>query len=195
MQLSPSGVALIDKSGEMAVRKVYSGGDHCFVSTMEITKNLESADCRIYKLAHNRRTKQKLPITRFSEHSPKSQIISFSVDLAETCASLSQQDTVDLDLMTVIETLFRSQACMNASFLHENMGNLCCTSRYPGVNVGLAEQAFHLIQNLENESLKEVVSESHAITFFDLFLMHSHSDLGRNNDRSYRIAHILASRR
>lgn len=79
--------------------------------------------------------------------------------MAETCASLSQQDTVDLDLMTLIETLFRSQACINASFLHENMGNLCCTSRYPGVNVGLAEQAFHIIQNLENESLKEVVSD------------------------------------
>lgn len=128
--------------------------------------------------------------------SQKSQVISFSVDLAETCASLSQQDTVDLDLMTVLETLFRSQACMNASFLYANMGNLCCTSRCPGVNVALAEQAFQLIQNLENESLKEVVSDC-CIKPLNMFRKCNscQTDLGRNNDRSSCIVDIIAARR
>lgn len=67
--------------------------------------------------------------------------------------------------MTELETLFRSPACINASFLHENSGNMCCTQRYSGVNLALAEKAFSHIRKLENESLKQVV----RIIFFFFF--------------------------
>lgn len=98
----------------------------------------------------------------------KSQIISFTVDLGEKCAAYGRNDTVDLDLMSELETLFRSPACINASFLHENAGNSCCTHRYSGVNLSLAEQAFNYIRNLENESLKQVVSFAAAVFQMEL---------------------------
>lgn len=81
------------------------------------------------------------------------------MDLAETCASISNENTIDMELMTTLETIFKSQACINASFIYESDVDNSRTSRYSGVNMELAEKAFHYVQKLENETLKQVVSK------------------------------------
>lgn len=80
------------------------------------------------------------------------------MSLAEQCMEIGKDETVDLDFMSVVETIFKSLPCINASFLIENDGHLCCNIRNPGMNLGEAEKAFDLIRKMENESLKHVVS-------------------------------------
>lgn len=142
--LSPSGVSLIDfddnTSNEMIVRKIFSGGDHSFVSTVQHRRNLPPVDYRVHK--------------------KKAEILSFSVDIAETCVAFAKEDTADLELMIVLETLFKSLACINASFLNKQAGNASCTSKYSGVDISQAEIAFGSIQKMENEALKQIIWDS-----------------------------------
>lgn len=88
----------------------------------------------------------------------QTQISVLSVNLAEQCAQITREETVDLDFMSVIETIFKSLPCINGSFLTENDEHQCCNIRNPGVNIEEAEKAFELIRKMENESLKHVVS-------------------------------------
>lgn len=80
------------------------------------------------------------------------------MDLAKTCASIDRNETVDLELMSSVEILFKSLACINGSFLSANDKHLCCSTRNPGVNIADAEQAFDFIRKMENNTLKEIVS-------------------------------------
>lgn len=59
--------------------------------------------------------------------------------------------------MTSIETLFRSLACLNGSFLKPNDEHVCCTIKNHGLNVADAENAFVNIRKIENLSLKSIV--------------------------------------
>lgn len=91
----------------------------------------------------------------------RTQIKSLSVELADHCANVPKDDTVDMELMTSIEILFKSLACINASFLvngQNGSGNNSCSSRHSGVNVALAERAFGLLGRMTNDALKQVVS-------------------------------------
>lgn len=60
--------------------------------------------------------------------------------------------------MSSVETLFKSLACINGSFLLENDAHMCCTSKNHGLNIADAEIAFGFIRKMENLSLKSVVS-------------------------------------
>lgn len=60
--------------------------------------------------------------------------------------------------MSSVETLFKSLACINGSFLKLNGQHMCCTSKNPGINVADAEIAFDIIRKMENSSLKSIVS-------------------------------------
>lgn len=81
-----------------------------------------------------------------------------SVDLAKQCAQVGENDSVDLELMSSIEQIFKSLASINGSFLTENNAHLGCSSRNPGVSIVNAENAFEFIRKMENKNLKEVVS-------------------------------------
>lgn len=86
------------------------------------------------------------------------QIESLSISLAKHCASIEKDETVDLQLMSSVETLFRSLACLNGSFLQSNEAHMCCTSKNHGLNIADAEIAFGYIRKMENLNLKNVVS-------------------------------------
>lgn len=88
---------------------------------------------------------------------PSSQIESLSVNLVKHCTSIGKDETVDLTLMTSIETLFRSLACLNGSFLKLNDAHMCCTTKNHGLNMADAEIAFGYIRKMENLSLKNIV--------------------------------------
>lgn len=89
---------------------------------------------------------------------PNTQIESLSINLAKQCASIDKDEIVDLTLMSSIETLFKSLACINGSFLQENDVHVCCSSKNHGLNITDAEAAFGYIRKMENTSLKCVVS-------------------------------------
>lgn len=86
------------------------------------------------------------------------QIETLSINLVKHCATIGKDETVDLTLMTSIETLFRSLACLNGSFLQQsNNAHMCCTMKNHGINMADAEIAFGYIRKLENLSLKSIV--------------------------------------
>lgn len=86
------------------------------------------------------------------------QIESLSTNLTKHCASIEKEGTVDLQLMSSIEILFRSLACINGSFLKSNDAHMCCTSKNHGLDIADAEIAFGYIRKMENLTLKNVVS-------------------------------------
>lgn len=89
--------------------------------------------------------------------STKTQILLISTDLAKQGAEVAENDTLDMDFMSSIELIFKSLACMNASFLTDNNAHLSCSSRNPGVCVEKAGKIFGFIQKMENASLKQIV--------------------------------------
>lgn len=64
----------------------------------------------------------------------------------------------DLDLITAVECIVKSQASFNASCLLPNNRHMCCTSRNHGVDFDEAKAVFASISRIENSSLKEIVS-------------------------------------
>ncbi|PSN46654.1 hypothetical protein C0J52_07077 [Blattella germanica] len=67
-------------------------------------------------------------------------------------------EMVDQDLMSYLETVFSSQACLNCSFLLPNDEHYCCTSRHHGVSLSSAETCFTAVGRVENDSIKELIS-------------------------------------
>lgn len=61
--------------------------------------------------------------------------------------------------MSSFETLFRSLACLNGSFLQSGEAHMCCSRKNPGINMDEAEIAFGYIRKMENLSLKNIVSK------------------------------------
>lgn len=81
-----------------------------------------------------------------------------TVELAKACADVGRDETVDLDLMSSVETVFKSLSCLNGSFLTEDDAHANCSKRNPGVDIAKVERTFEYIRKMENESLKSVVS-------------------------------------
>lgn len=74
---------------------------------------------------------------------------------------------VDIDVLTTIETIFRSQACMNASFLLNNKNDVYCNSKCSGLDIKLAIKCFELLQKLENDSVKELIWDCITTTLLE----------------------------
>ncbi|XP_059615438.1 probable E3 ubiquitin-protein ligase HERC4 isoform X2 [Phlebotomus argentipes] len=133
-----------DESGvggpSMKVRRIFSGGDHCLVSAVEKSSNIQSYDSRIYD--------------------GKTQICQLSLELASSFSDLTKDSNVDLDVISILEVIFKNQACLNASFLKESEEHRPCTSKNHGVDVAIAENAFEYIRKVENESIKNLIWES-----------------------------------
>lgn len=62
-----------------------------------------------------------------------------------------------MDLLTLVELIFKSQACLNGSFLLEDDQHFCCTSKHHGVNFTTAVSAFNYLRKVEHETLKTLV--------------------------------------
>lgn len=143
--VSPSGSKLIheetmDNTDEkIIVRQIFSGGDHSFAATSS-TRDTIVHDCRIYD--------------------QRTQITCLSIELMNECVNVPKDDAVDMELMTSVEIVFKSLACINSSFwnANESKNTISCSSRYSGVNIIQAEMAFDLLRKIENDALKQVVS-------------------------------------
>lgn len=77
----------------------------------------------------------------------------------EQISRVEPDSAVDMDLLSLVELIFKSQACINASFLLPDYRHFCCTSKHHGIDLQSAEKAFGYLRKIENESLKSVVSK------------------------------------
>ncbi|XP_011505541.1 PREDICTED: probable E3 ubiquitin-protein ligase HERC4 [Ceratosolen solmsi marchali] len=119
------------------IKHIFSGGDQCFAIVRHREDNIESDDCRIY-----------LPIT---------QILTINEEQLIACQRISQNSSVDHDLMMYIETVFKSQACINASFLLTNNAHYNCSYRQHGVDLEVATRVFGLISEIVNTTISELI--------------------------------------
>ncbi|GFG40937.1 hypothetical protein Cfor_04032 [Coptotermes formosanus] len=141
---SPGGAPVVmvgvcsEHAGNCVVRRIFSGGDHCFVSVTHKMDNVPPDDFGFFSLS--------------------TQILCITEETIEQCEKASCSDMVDQDLMSCLETVFSSQACLNCSFLLPNDEHYCCTSRNHGISLPLAEQCFSTIGKVENNGIKELIS-------------------------------------
>ncbi|CAD7081549.1 unnamed protein product [Hermetia illucens] len=141
--VSPNGTSLLNGEesprdvSTMSIRRIFSGGDQCFVSTTEFSDNIPPDDCRV--------------------HDSKTQILCLTSEMTKACAEVPAEGSVDLDLLSNIELIFKSQACINGSCLLPNDEHYCCTSKHHGIDIAAAEEIFKNIRRIENESLKQII--------------------------------------
>lgn len=57
-----------------------------------------------------------------------------------------------------MEQIFKSQACLNGSFLLSQDKHFSCSSRNYGMDLKAAQAAFDNLRKVENQSIKQVVS-------------------------------------
>lgn len=131
----------LQDNSDLMIRCIYAGGDHCLVSLCPYDSQTVMDDFRSYD--------------------ESTQIWVMTKELAESCAMIVNNDSVDIDLITAVEIVFKSLACYNASFLvRENNNYLPCTSKNHGVDIKCAEDTFDFIRKITNESLKTLIFES-----------------------------------
>ncbi|XP_076250382.1 HECT and RLD domain containing E3 ubiquitin ligase 4 isoform X1 [Rhynchophorus ferrugineus] len=139
--VSPSGNSLLpsdNKDGaNLVIQRIYAGGDHCFVSVVPQEKKIPPYDCR--------------------EYSPETQILSISSSFIKTLLKISCKQPVDQDVLSFLETAFKSMACLNASFLMDDQKHYYCTSKHHGIDMQCAEETYDLIGKIENESIQNLI--------------------------------------
>lgn len=99
-----------------------------------------------------------------------------------------------------MEQIFKSQACLNGSFLLSQDKHFSCSSRNYGVDLKAAQVAFDNLRKVENQSIKQVVSgdgsmimlriQSHLAVVITNYI----PDLGQSDKRTARLAGCLSRR-
>ncbi|XP_059219766.1 probable E3 ubiquitin-protein ligase HERC4 isoform X1 [Stomoxys calcitrans] len=145
--VSPSGQALIQS--EMSdnnentcyiIKQIFSGGDHSLVTCTSYEDKIPAVDCRTYD--------------------EKTQVLSLNVETTKRCAEIAREGAIDMDLLALVELIFKSQACLNGSFLLDDNQHFCCTSKHHGVDLKAAQNAFHYLRKVENDTLKTLIWEA-----------------------------------
>ncbi|XP_032598724.1 probable E3 ubiquitin-protein ligase HERC4 isoform X1 [Drosophila grimshawi] len=138
--VSPSGSALLQSSDAqiaVVIRQIFSGGDQSIVTTSLYVDKKPPVDCRFYE--------------------PKSQILVLTAEATSQCARFKEDDQSDLDLLNSMELIFKSQACLNGSFLLKQDKHFGCSARNYGLDLKAAQLAFDNLREVENQSIKQVI--------------------------------------
>ncbi|KAG7211831.1 hypothetical protein KM043_011056 [Ampulex compressa] len=114
-----------------------SGGDHCFATVTSKKDNIDPDDCR--------------------EMEASSQILVVTEEQLAACQRVPAGSSVDHELMTYLEIVFKSQACINGSFLLANHAHYGCSSKHHGVDLEKATRLFGIISELENSTIQELI--------------------------------------
>lgn len=85
------------------------------------------------------------------------QILTFTLDMAERCSHIMSDETIDMELMSQMEIIFKSQPCLNGSFLATTTEIRSCSKKCSNVNIREAERAFDHVMQIEHDSLKAIV--------------------------------------
>ncbi|XP_075216704.1 HECT and RLD domain containing E3 ubiquitin ligase 4 isoform X2 [Lycorma delicatula] len=143
--LSPSGVPAVDLPNRNAldyvIKRIFAGGDHCFVTVthQKVIDNIAPDDCR--------------------EFTEETQIMTITLNRMLECQNLNPESNIPDDLVTYLETVMGSLACINASFLLKDNKHFCCTSRHHGVDIAQAEECFNAIARIEHSSVNNIISD------------------------------------
>uniref|UniRef100_A0A1A9WLI1 HECT domain-containing protein n=1 Tax=Glossina brevipalpis TaxID=37001 RepID=A0A1A9WLI1_9MUSC len=143
--VSPSGSALIqtelaEKSEScFLIKQIFSGSDHSLVTCTYYADKIPATDCRLYDA--------------------RTQILHLTQEAAEQCSRVHRDSNIDMDLLSAVELIFKSQACINGSFLLTDDQHFCCTSKHPGVDLNAATTAFNHLRTVENDGLKSLIWE------------------------------------
>ncbi|XP_011152046.1 probable E3 ubiquitin-protein ligase HERC4 isoform X1 [Harpegnathos saltator] len=142
--VSPSGSSMINhdshdspKPTDCVVKHIFSGGDHCFAIVTLREDNIEPDDCRIL--------------------GSTSQILTVTEEQLAACQRVPAESLVDHELITYLETVFRSQACINGSFLRANDAHYGCSRKHHGVDIDSAIKLYAIISKLENKTIQELI--------------------------------------
>lgn len=139
--VSPSGNSLVPsdtKNGHnLVIHRIFSGGDHCFVTVVPQDKKIPPFDSR--------------------EYNPQSQILCITNTYIKTLLRISNKARVDQEVLSYLETAFKSLGCINGSFLLEDDRHYYCTSKHHGINMDLAENSFDLVGKIENDSIQNLI--------------------------------------
>uniref|UniRef100_B4N542 GK20388 n=1 Tax=Drosophila willistoni TaxID=7260 RepID=B4N542_DROWI len=138
--VSPSDSALLqsnDAKASVVIHQIFSGGDQSIVTTTLFADKVSPADLRHYKT--------------------KSQILTLTAEATNQCTRFKEGDQCDLDLLNSMELIFKSQACLNASFLLANDKHVACSIRNHGLDLKAAQLAFDNLRKVENEGIKQVI--------------------------------------
>lgn len=130
----------VASNSDLMIGSIFAGGDHCLVSLIQSSMDNESEDFR-NRMTHN-------------------QIWSLTKELTESCAMVKYNEAVDMELITVVEVVFKNLACFNASFLLGNNRHFCCTSKHHGVDVKEAEATFDFVRKIDHDNLKTLIWDS-----------------------------------
>ncbi|XP_018560806.1 probable E3 ubiquitin-protein ligase HERC4 isoform X2 [Anoplophora glabripennis] len=138
--VSPSGISLVPTPGNnqnFVIHRIFSGGDHCFVSVVKQNSDIPPYDCR--------------------EYNPQTQILHLTQDYVKNLLRTPGNVQVEQEVLSFLETVFKSLSCLNGSFLLNDEKHYYCSSRHHGVNLEEAEGTFSLIGKIENNSIKDLI--------------------------------------
>lgn len=126
----------VDES-PLIIHKIISGGDHSFVISSDRDALISSQDFRF------------LP--------DDTQISTVQESVLEELKNVPEAGSVNLDHISHIESTFSSVACLNGSFLKNNLEHFGCTSRNCGVDFNAVYRCFECIRDAKNVSVPEVI--------------------------------------
>lgn len=87
-------------------------------------------------------------------------MLCLDVDVASSYCAIAAESTIDMELLTKVEEIFKHLSCINGSFPQATDTFVPCMSDSPGVNLDAAKSCFDHIRRIENERLKQVIWES-----------------------------------
>ncbi|XP_076248934.1 HECT and RLD domain containing E3 ubiquitin ligase 4 isoform X2 [Calliopsis andreniformis] len=142
--VAPNGSSIMDVDKEFnatatnyIVKHIFTGGDHCFATVAPQKENVEPYDCRNLE--------------------PRYRILEITEEQLMACQRVPPSSPVDHELMTYLETVFKSQACINGSFLIQNVVYYECSSKLHGVDLEQASRLFGIIKELDNNTIQELI--------------------------------------
>lgn len=80
------------------------------------------------------------------------------MEMANKLVVIGRYERADMTLMSKVEVIFKSLACINASFLKADATHMNCSATNPGIDMADAEHVFNNIAKMEKMSLKTCVS-------------------------------------
>lgn len=142
--IAPNGSTIMDVNKQFnsrtigyIVKHIFTGGDHCFATVISQNDIVKPDDCRILEST--------------------SQILTITEDQLMACQRVPPNSSIDHELMTYLETVFKSLSCVTGSFLLKNDAHYGCSSKHHGVDLDQASRLFGIIRELDNKTIQELI--------------------------------------
>lgn len=122
-------------SSQYVVKRIYSGGDHCFVISSPLDLSIPPHDLRLYNY--------------------EQQPLALNPELLQQIYSLSAEEEVCQDLRESIEKIWSSSSCLNGSFL--KVDHTVCNSKNHGVDLKCVREQLSGLAQLNNKSITSII--------------------------------------